>query len=86
MANFKLSIITPDGQAFSGQAESVLAPGQSGWLGVLAQHAPMVSALAPGRLKVVQEGQEKNFDIQSGILEVDSAHNVVVLIDQANPV
>lgn len=85
MVNYKLSIITPDGQAFQGQVQSLQAPGQAGWLGILAQHAPMVVALNPGRLKIQQDVQEKSFEIKSGILEVDASHNVVILVDQADP-
>ena len=85
MTEFKLSILTPEGQIFQGPVESVIAPGQEGWLGVLAQHAPMIVALKPGLLKIKSQSQEKMFTIQSGVLEVDSTHSAVVLVDQATP-
>ncbi len=86
MANYKLSIITPEGQIFQEQVEALTAPGHEGFFGVQAQHAPMIAALKPGQLKIKTGSRERTFKIESGVLEIDSNHQVVVLVDQAAPV
>ncbi len=49
---FDLSLVTPDGAAFEGQAEMIIVPGQIGEIGVLARHAPLIATLKAGSTRV----------------------------------
>jgi F-type H+-transporting ATPase subunit epsilon len=56
---FSVSVVTPDGPAFEGEAEMLIVPGAAGEIGVLARHAPLVAALKAGSTRVhVREGEE----------------------------
>ncbi len=83
MSTYQLSIITPNGKAFEGPVESLIAPGQEGSFGVLANHAPMVAALTQGALSLKKEGVAGYYTIGPGILEVDHRTNVLILCDDA---
>jgi F-type H+-transporting ATPase subunit epsilon len=77
-----LEILTPEKKLFSGDVYGVQLPGVSGLFEVLGNHAPLVSALKAGRLKVLKD---KNthvdfYDIQSGFAEVID-NKVTVLIE-----
>jgi F-type H+-transporting ATPase subunit epsilon len=67
-----LEILTPEKKLFSGEVYGVLMPGVSGAFEVLDKHAPLVSALKAGRVKVLRDKQNHiaNFDIQGGFVEV----------------
>ena len=82
MANtFKLSIVTPERIVFNGTAESIIAPGIMGYIGILAHHAPLMTALSNGKLTVrLENGKEALYDIQGGMLEV-SSNQVTILSD-----
>jgi len=82
MANtFKLSIVTPERIVFNGIAESIIAPGIMGYIGILAHHAPLMTALSNGKLTVrLENGQEALYDIHGGMLEV-SSNQVTILSD-----
>ena len=77
---FQLEILTPRKRLFSGSVTSLVAPGALGYLGVLANHAPLVSTLVAG--KVVYRGPSGSATaLQSagtGLLEVN--HNKVTLL------
>ena len=77
---FNLEILTPKKRFFSGSVSSLVAPGALGYLGVLANHAPLVTTLMPG--KVVYRGPSGSATtLQSagaGLLEVN--HNKVTLL------
>ncbi len=82
-----LEILTPERKLFSGDVYGVQLPGTTGWFEVLEKHAPLVSALKAGRLKVLRDKNNHvtYFDIQSGFVEVN--HNTVtVLVEGATPV
>ena len=49
---FDVSLVTPDGAAFEGQAEMIIVPGAAGEIGVLARHAPLVATLKAGSTRV----------------------------------
>jgi F-type H+-transporting ATPase subunit epsilon len=87
-----LEILTPEKKIFSDEVYGVQMPGISGSFEVLDRHAPMVSALKPGRLKILKDkaalsgGQHiVNFDIQGGFTEVLN-NKVTVLVEGAVPV
>ena len=67
----KLDITTPDKQIFSGDAVLVQLPGSDGLFEILQNHAPMIAALGPGKIKVQDEtGKLQFFDIRGGVCEV----------------
>ena len=74
----KLQIITPDKELFSGEVNSVVLPGTDGLIGVLKDHAPMVTSLKEGQIKVNLEKEEKFFDVNGGVVEV-LKNNVIIL-------
>ena len=86
MSNYQLSIITPTEKIFEGQVEYLSAPGSEGSFGILGHHAPIVSSLKEGTLKIKQDGEEKKFAITTGILEVNCEGNVLVLSDSARKI
>ena len=74
-----LEILTPERKLFSGQVYGVLMPGISGMFEVLDKHAPMVSALKAGRVKVLKDkNNSTHYDIQGGFVEV--LNNKVTLL------
>ena len=82
-----LEILTPEKKLYSGNVYGVQLPGISGLFEVLEKHAPLVSALKAGRLKVLKDrsNQTSFFDIQGGFVEVIN-NNVTVLVEGAVPV
>jgi F-type H+-transporting ATPase subunit epsilon len=82
---FRLDVVTPESPLLSEDVESLVAPGEDGYLGVLAHHAPLVTALGPGDLKITRPGgEEVHYSITGGFMEV-SAAATVVLADRIEP-
>lgn len=84
----KLNILTPDGSIYSGEAYGVQMPGVTGSFEVLDKHAPLIAALAEGKLKVLQNslgGPASFYDIQGGFVEVLN-NKVTVLVEGAKKV
>jgi len=76
-----LEILTPDKKLFSGDAEYVDVPGEAGRTGVLRNHAPLISALKAGKVKVRDMSKkEVFFEIKGGIMEVRN-DKVIVLAE-----
>ncbi|MFI5150675.1 MAG: ATP synthase F1 subunit epsilon [Bacteroidia bacterium] len=66
-----LEIITPDKKLFSGEVKSILLPGTDGKFGILDKHAPIISSLKTGTLKIVDaEEQKQTFEIKGGVVEM----------------
>jgi F-type H+-transporting ATPase subunit epsilon len=79
--SFQLTVLTPVRTLLDDRVESVVAPGSEGYLGVLANHAPLITALIPGKLTVRRAGGDTRiFALSGGFLEV-SANRAVVLAD-----
>ena len=75
----RLEIITPSSTLFSGDVTLVQLPGIDGLFEILKSHAPLVSALKEGRVKVVDDqNQEQFFDIRGGVVEV--SHDKVLVL------
>ena len=83
MASFHLTIVTPVGTRFDGEAEALVAPGEEGSLGILAHHAPMIVGLEPGVLSVNDGSTISWFAMGPGVLEVTIDNVVTVLADTA---
>jgi F-type H+-transporting ATPase subunit epsilon len=80
---FQLSVIVPAGKVFEDTVESIAVPGLMGGLEVYSNHMPMLSALKGGLVTIKKDGKSvKSFMIDSGVLEVGSTHNVLLLADQ----
>ena len=79
-----LEILTPEKKLFSGEVFGVQMPGLSGSFEVLDKHAPLVSALKQGRIKVLRDKQNHAafYDIQGGFVEVLN-NKVTVLVEGA---
>lgn len=78
-----LEILTPDKKVFSGDVYGVQLPGIYGLFEVLDKHAPLVSALKDGKLKILKDKtQSTNYTIQSGFVEVLN-NKTVVLVEGA---
>ena len=63
-------IVSQDRALFSGPADMVIAPGSEGEMGILPHHAPLLTGLGSGFLRVRHEGQEEVFVISGGVMEV----------------
>ena len=78
-----VDIVSAEGEIFSGAASMVFAPGTQGELGVAPRHAPLLTMLKPGEVRVqTPDGQEQQFFIGGGALEIQP-HKVTVLADTA---
>ena len=67
-----VNIVSAERAIFSGEAEMVVAPGESGELGILPQHAPLLTRIKPGtvKIKLVGQADEEVIYVSGGILEV----------------
>jgi F-type H+-transporting ATPase subunit epsilon len=78
-----VDIVSAEGQMFSGEASMVFVPGTLGELGIAPRHAPLLTTLKPGEVRVQVEGQEEQvFYVGGGALEVQP-NAVTVLADTA---
>ena len=83
MATINVDIVSAEGEIFSGEAGMVFAPARMGEVGIAPRHAPMLTALKPGEVRVQDaEGKEQSFYITGGMLEVQPTQ-VTVLADTA---
>jgi len=84
MSTIHVDIVSAEGQIFSGTAEMVVAPAKMGEVGIAPRHAPLLTDLRPGevRVQVPGEAEERFFYVTGGILEVQP-HLVTVLADTA---
>ena len=78
-----LEIVTPERLAYSDTVDSVQLPGIEGELGVLPHHAPLVSMLGVGELRIRKGGAEESFAIAGGFLQV-RPDRVVVMAETAD--
>jgi F-type H+-transporting ATPase subunit epsilon len=78
-----VDIVSAEGELFSGEAVLVIAPGTLGELGIAPRHAPLLTTLKPGNVRIQVEGQEEQvFYVGGGALEVQP-NRVTVLADTA---
>jgi F-type H+-transporting ATPase subunit epsilon len=81
--SFKLIIVTPEKKIYDGEVTSIIAPGDLGYLGVLADHAPLITSLKQGNLEITDPSGEKNtMVITGGFMEVVK-NTVTILADSA---
>ncbi|MFA5276044.1 MAG: ATP synthase F1 subunit epsilon [Candidatus Omnitrophota bacterium] len=79
---FRVSIVTPLEEVYSGEAVSLIVPAYEGYLGVLANHAPLIAQLVPGKIILRSSSKEPALIISKngGLLEV-SDNNVNIILD-----
>ena len=83
MTSIQIDIVSAEGELFSGEASMVFAPGQLGEIGIAPRHAPLLTKLKPGEVRVQSvDGKEQFFFVTGGILEVQPTQ-VTVLADSA---
>lgn len=76
-----LEIITPDRRIYSGEVKLVQLPGTLGSFEILNNHAPIISTLEKGRIKVIEEsGKTLFFEIDGGIIE-NKDNKIIVLVE-----
>ena len=78
----RLEIVMPEAKTFSDNVDSVVIPGVEGELGVLPMHAPLMTLLEPGELRVMKNGEETRLAIGEGFVEV-TQEKIAVLTDMA---
>ena len=78
-----VNIVSAEQEIYSGAVIQVFAPAEMGEVGIMPRHAPMLSTLKPGVVRVIsQEGEEQTFFVSGGILEIQP-HVVTILSDTA---
>jgi len=81
--SFSVSLVTPDGPAYEGDAEMVIVPGAAGEIGVLARHAPLIATLKAGSTRVhVSAGEVLEFATGPGFFQV-LQDRAIALVDDA---
>ncbi|MFC2097340.1 ATP synthase F1 subunit epsilon [Bacteroidota bacterium] len=76
-----IEIITPDKEIYSGEVELIKVPGTKGSFEVLNNHAPIISTLEKGAIKIIDKaGKESFFEINSGVIEVQN-NKIIVLVE-----
>jgi F-type H+-transporting ATPase subunit epsilon len=78
-----LEIVTPERQAYEDEVDSVVCPGIEGELGILPHHAPLLTTLGVGELRIRKGDQEEFFAIAGGFLQV-RPDRVVVMAETAD--
>ena len=82
-ATLDVSLVTPDGAVFDGEAEMLIVPGDAGEIGVLARHAPLVAMLRAGSTRIhVREGEIREFATGPGFFQVQQ-DRALALVDDA---
>ena len=83
MATIRVDIVSAEGEIHSGEAKMVFAPARMGEVGISPRHAPLLTTLKPGEVRVQDpDGKEHFFYITGGMLEIQP-HLVTVLADTA---
>ena len=76
----QLEIISPEKDLYQGEVELINLPGSDGSFGLFNHHAPLVSTLKPGEIKIIENGSEKTFTVNGGVVEVNN-NKVIVLAE-----
>lgn len=82
MSKIKLDIVTVEKLVFSQDVDGVIAPGVEGELGILPQHAPLVTMLQPGVVIIKADGEETEMAVSGGYMEVRPEY-IIILADSA---
>jgi F-type H+-transporting ATPase subunit epsilon len=81
---FSVSVVTPDGPAYEGDAEMIIVPGAAGEIGVLARHAPLIATLKAGSTRVHPPGGADVLEFATGPGFFQVLHDrAIALVDDA---
>lgn len=84
---FSVSVVTPEEEIFSGEAELVIARSPEGEFGIMNNHIPFLAALVPGLVTIVSGGGRESYIVPGGFLEASGdaeGYHVIVLADDAS--
>jgi F-type H+-transporting ATPase subunit epsilon len=76
------ALVSPERELFNGEVDHVVAPGSEGEFGVSPNHAPVMSVIKPGALKVFNEGAERRIFVNGGFADV-TPEGLTVLAEEA---
>ena len=77
-----LEIIAPDHQLYSGEVDLVQVPGSKGSFQILRNHAPIISTLDKGQIRIVnQKGADTFFDVDGGVIEAKN-NKIIILAER----
>ncbi|MCY4087611.1 MAG: ATP synthase F1 subunit epsilon [Actinomycetia bacterium] len=79
---FDLSMVTPEGAAFEGEAQMIVVPGAAGEIGILPRHAPLVAMLKAGETRIRSENEWTAFATGPGYFKIQR-DRAIVLVDDA---
>jgi F-type H+-transporting ATPase subunit epsilon len=80
--SFRIDILTPEETYFSGEVLSLIIPGSSGYLGVLLNHAPLVTPLLKGRIEILMADRSKKaYAVDGGFFEI-AYNKATVLVEK----
>jgi F-type H+-transporting ATPase subunit epsilon len=84
MSTIQVEIVSAEGNIFSGSAEMIIAPAKMGDVGITPRHAPLLTNLRPGEVRIQTPGEDEEllFYVTGGVLEVQP-HLVTILADSA---
>lgn len=82
MSTIQVDVVSAEAEVFSGQAEFVSLPGESGELGILPGHTPLITRIKPGAVRIQNGQNEELVFVADGILEVQP-NKITVLADTA---
>ena len=78
--NMHLEIVTPEKKLFTGNINSIKVPGKDGEFEILNNHAPIISTLIKGEIRIISTDQKtENFQISGGVIEMQK-NNIIVLV------
>jgi F-type H+-transporting ATPase subunit epsilon len=76
---FKLSVVSPERVLYEQEVQSIVVPGSEGYLGVLSNHAPLISSLAPGKITITESDEKQRIAaVSGGFIEVSD--NVTTIL------
>ena len=81
MSTMNINILTPDREVYSGEVTSVTVQGSLGMFQVKYNHAPIISTLDKGKIKLVSDGQEQVFEADGGVIEV-LKNKIIILVER----
>lgn len=82
---FHLQVLTPEAVFFDDEVISIIAPGDHGYLGIMASHAPLITSLKVGVFIITDKNKTKlYFDVSKGFMEVNYSR-VAVIVDFITP-
>ncbi len=81
MAKVNVELVAPEKLVLSNEADMVVVPGAEGDFGVLYNHAPMISTLRPGVVRISGSEDDKNIFVSSGFIEVTGERCTILASD-----